>query len=728
VLVNKWARPRDWNHASAKPAIRASAATHHYFAFLSYSHADAADADWLHEELERFRVPRALEGRLTQNGAIPRRLTPVFRDRHELAAADDLGAEIHNALAGSQFLIVLCSPAAARSRWTNAEIEAFKRTRPEGCVLAAIVGGEPFASETPGREAEECFPPALRHRYDRRGRPTAKRAEPLAADLRETGDGKRMGFLKLVAGMLGIGLDDLVQRETLRRQRRLAWLAAASLGGMAVTSSLAIWAVQARDEARDQRREAEGLVGFMLGDLREKLEPIGRLDALDAVGARALAYFEKQDKSELSDDALAQRSRALTLIGEIANARGDLDGALRRYREAMATTGELARRYPDDPQRLFDHAQNVFWVGEIARQRRQMSEAEQAIREYKSLAERMVALEPGNSKWRMEVKYADTNLAVVLMERRKFAEASRLFEQSLQIIESLLAAEPANRDYNRSLTETLAWLGDSQFAEGRFDDSLAQREREMRILASLIGHGTSDVEYRRQMVVAQNAAADVFAARGETSAALSLLDKGLATVEELMRSEPGNVDWATVAADLYFSRAGLQLAVGDATSAGISARAGCDIVNRLRLRDSTVFRWRVELRNTCLGLRARLALTQNSSAEAAALADQAAQVARAETQRSSSIDALQQLANAEVLRGIVAARMGDPAKAKSAFAAAQSAWPKNVGEEPPTLARKTILMLGIGNSKETERLSRRLDELGYRHPLDEWDRKSIRNR
>jgi hypothetical protein len=72
--------------------------------------------------------------------------------------------------------------------------------------------------------------------------------------------------------------------------------------------------------------------------------------------------------------------------------------------------------------------------------------------------------------------------------------------------------------------------------------------------------------------------------------------------------------------------------------------------------------------------------------------------------------------------------MGDPAKAKSAFAAAQSAWPKNVGEEPPTLARKAILMLGIGNSKETERLSRRLDELGYRHPLDEWDRKSIRNR
>ena len=53
---------------------------------------------------------------------------------------------------------------------------------------------------------------------------------------------------------------------------------------MAVTSTLAVVAFEARDEARDQRREAEGLVGFMLGDLREKLEPLGRLDALDSVG------------------------------------------------------------------------------------------------------------------------------------------------------------------------------------------------------------------------------------------------------------------------------------------------------------------------------------------------------------------------------------------------------------------------------------------------------------
>jgi len=170
-------------HRSPRTLVR-------YYAFLSYSHKDEEVADWLHSELEQFRVPHALAGKLTEHGVIPKRLTPIFRDRHELAAADDLGEEIREALECSQFLIVLCSPDAAKSHWTNAEIEAFKKCRPDGCVLAAIASGEPFASDVSGREDEECFPPALRQKFDRRGRPTGKRAEPLAADFRGGDEGR----------------------------------------------------------------------------------------------------------------------------------------------------------------------------------------------------------------------------------------------------------------------------------------------------------------------------------------------------------------------------------------------------------------------------------------------------------------------------------------------------------------------------------------------------------
>jgi hypothetical protein len=123
----KLARVQDWDRSrGSEPDARAAGVRPlRYCAFLSYSHADEEIAGWLHDALEKFRTPSSLAGRLTHNGAIPKRLTPIFRDRHELAASDNLAAGIRDALDSSRFLIVLCSPAAAASRWVNAAIEMF---------------------------------------------------------------------------------------------------------------------------------------------------------------------------------------------------------------------------------------------------------------------------------------------------------------------------------------------------------------------------------------------------------------------------------------------------------------------------------------------------------------------------------------------------------------------------------------------------------------------------
>ena len=65
-----------------------------YYAFISYSHQDKTWADWLHKALETYAVPKRLVGQITTTGPIPRRLTPIFRDRDELASAHDLGRKI----------------------------------------------------------------------------------------------------------------------------------------------------------------------------------------------------------------------------------------------------------------------------------------------------------------------------------------------------------------------------------------------------------------------------------------------------------------------------------------------------------------------------------------------------------------------------------------------------------------------------------------------------------
>ena len=65
-----------------------------YWAFLSYSHRDAKWADWLFKSIESYRPPKQLIGTTTGRGAVPKRLTPIFRDREELASATGTGRTV----------------------------------------------------------------------------------------------------------------------------------------------------------------------------------------------------------------------------------------------------------------------------------------------------------------------------------------------------------------------------------------------------------------------------------------------------------------------------------------------------------------------------------------------------------------------------------------------------------------------------------------------------------
>jgi tetratricopeptide (TPR) repeat protein len=682
-----------------------------YYAFLSYSHRDSGLAGWLHRELERFRVPGSLAGKLTANGVVPKRLTPIFRDQHDLSAGDDLTAEIQAALAASQFLVVLCSPGAAKSKWMNLEIESFKRTRPEGCVLAAVASGEPFASDMPGREKEECFPSALRFKYDRRGHRTEKTADPLAADFRAGDEARRIAFLKLVAGMLGVGLDELVQRETTRKHRKLAWLAAASIGGMAVTSTLAVTAIQARDTARDQRRQAEGLVEFMLGDLKDKLEPIGRLDALDGVGQRVLAYYQMQDASELSDAGLTQRSRALSLMGQVAFARGNLAVASRLYQEALTGTAEAMRRNPDDPQLLFDDAQNVFWIGEIARHRGEIDQAEAAYRQYKILADRMVLLDPDNLKWRMEVLYANENLAIALKAKRRFAEAGRLFGGALGLMQSISAIQPANMDYKRELANLLGWYADSQSALGKLDLAIAARQRQITYVEQLLAEGNDDAGLRARLLPAHEGLGLLLTARGNTEQGIVQLRLALNQSKSLLAIDPTNNEWRDVGTNAQLKLAETLLASGKVLEAAQETSSACSVAEALLTHDPNVARWQM-LRTDCLSMRARLALASGETPQAIALAGRAVQAARLERSGDAVGDAYTVAAACRLL-GDVRERGGDPAGAHTAWSDGLSQLPPNAAERPSEMFERAELLRRLGRAQEAAPLDARLTAIGY---------------
>lgn len=500
-----------------------------YRAFISYSHRDRKTAAWLHRALETYRAPKQL--RSEGGEALAGGLRPIFRDRDDLSAAADLSGAIREALDLSDALIVLCSPASAASRWVDQELAYFLATRGPGQVICVITPSTPLVTPL-----DELLTPALRAAL-----PVG--VEPLAVDLRPGADGRRLARLKIAARLLRVSLDQLVQRDARRRLRLMSAFTALALVVTVGMGAMTVLTLQSRQIAREQRDETEALVAYMLGDLRQQLEPVGRLDVLDGVSAKVLAYYAKARDDRLDDKALAQRAKAQTLLGTIREQRGDLVGAEDAFGQAATTTRTLAERDPKDGQRIFDEAQNVFWLGYVQWRRGDVAGAERGFKQYDALARRLVQLDPRRAEWRVEVAYANNNLGTLLFEQGRPEEAAAAFRKALAVFEAERARAPKAKVNLVGAANSRAWLADCLVRLGRLREALAEREAVSALLAEAAAGARDDKRLLARSVAAESALLRLRFDLGEAIASRQAFEAATRRLNELAALDPSNARW-----------------------------------------------------------------------------------------------------------------------------------------------------------------------------------------
>jgi tetratricopeptide (TPR) repeat protein len=684
-----------------------------YWAFLSYSHHDKLIAKRLQKQLETYRVPRRLVGRETSVGVVPARVSPVFRDRDELHAGADLKASVQDALSKSRWLIVVCTPDAARSPWVNREIIEFKKLHGERRVLALIARGEPFASDMPGREAEECFPPALRRALNDQGLPEGELLEPIAADMRKQGDGPQRAMLKLLAGMVGVSFDDLVRRDMQRRVRLLSVVAGASVLGLVAFAFLAVMAVQARNEAQHQRMQAEGLIEFMLGDLRKKLEPVGRLEVLDSVGEKALAYYGAQESGKLDATALGHRSRAMHLIGEIRSLRGKPEEAQVAFEQAASTTAQLLANEPNSSQRLFDHAQSAFWVGDAAWKRGDGKTAELWLNQYLALAEKLTNIDPGNVDWRAELAFAHVNLGVVQlgMGRPKVALVS------LKLAEELLAQLfPERPDLGYELAQNHGWKASAYEVLGDYERALAEQKRKLAIFRSMPG-GEKNRTAQRGIFNAMEHVSRYELALGKVSEAEANTRASLELGERLIGVDPKNLLWLGDACGARLRLAEILLLQNRLADARREFAHANDCVKQVEANGALSIRYTVVLKARQLSLSPSLEADRSDKLVERMeefLQDLAPKLKIDTTERTQLTT---ELANLSIAQGDLLFSRGDATAARSAWLRAEAMLrPLAEGANGSVLTPLAQARLRMGSTTDAMALASQIQVSTYRHP------------
>ena len=496
-----------------------------YRAFISYSHADAATATWLHRQLEGWRVPKRMR---LADPSLPERLAPVFRDREDLASAGELGPQIQAALSDSDALLVVCSPEAARSRWVDAEVRAFKAGGRGERVFAVIVAGEPGA----GGETE-CFPPSLREGD----------SEPLAADLRPGKDGKELALLKLISGLLGVPLDTLRQREARRRHQRMAAITSIAVAVMLVTSFLAVQAMLARQAAERRQNQAEALVGFMLGDLNDKLSEVARLDILERVHDHAMAYFQSLPDTDVTEQALEQRVRALMRIGNVRQDQGHLDKARESYLAADKLASQLAREAPDNVSRQLMHADLLAYLGTLHWYQGELDRAQAYFDDSQAVLLRARALAPKDPVLLFQLATLDNNAGHVLESRGDAAAATVHYRRMLQSTQQLVAISPAKIAWQNHLGLAHNNLAKMALLAGDLRGAVAGYRADVAIEAKLARVDARNNSQAERLLLARGALGRTLALTGALDEGAAELQAALDDAQRLSALEPDSASF-----------------------------------------------------------------------------------------------------------------------------------------------------------------------------------------
>jgi len=472
-----------------------------YKAYISYTHVDQKWAAWLQRALESYRVPARLTDKQAKN-ELPRRLSPVFRDREDLSSASSLSESLIKALRASDALIVVCSPAATRSRWVNEEIRQFRSLGNSEQILCMVVDGDPGARS--GKE--QCYPPALFEG------PDGTETQPLAADARDWADGKQLAKLKLISALLGVRLDELRRRDLKRRRR---WLALSAVTVVAAIALGLITLLSIKSE-QQERENAERMASFIV-ELGEDLRSDVDLGTLGNISSSAMRYLQKIDPRKLTPETSIKVGLALRQLGHVSLGQGKLPESLTAFQHSLDLFRELSQKYPDSMDIRFELAQAEFYVGDFHYAQRDIQSAWKPWERYLEISREMYNAEPTNRKWLLEVSYGTMNLLLLRISSGQPADQELLeaLNGAVTLARRTLTEWPNNSEVLSHYSNTLAWAADGELLACHLEASIDYRRETLEMALEAVNANPSSNYLRERLAYAHSGMAKVHTDLGE---------------------------------------------------------------------------------------------------------------------------------------------------------------------------------------------------------------------
>ena len=380
-----------------------------------------------------------------------------------------------------------------------------------------------------------------------------------------------------------------VAAEASRRHRALRrWLVAVGVVAIiAVGTGVLAW--KKKREAVAAKKAADSLINYMQHDLSNKLGKLGYLSVMQSLNAKIRKYHEDHPAEAGDLETERERGVALDQQGDVLRGQGDLEKALRSYRESLAIFAKLTKQDPANTDWQHYLAGSYNKVGDALRARWSgLPAALQSYRDALAISEKLVKQNPANADWHRELSLCYLKVGEILSLQSSPHEAIMSYGDGLAILFKLPEQDRAGTVTQHICSRFYSNLGDVlslvDLPDARVDALKRYRDC-LGIVEKLAKDDPSNAQWQRELSVSYAKIADVLTKQKDFSGALQNYRASVAIAERLVSQDPSNFDWQRDLSVNYLGVGDVLLAQKDLPGALQSYRASIAIGEGLLQKD-----------------------------------------------------------------------------------------------------------------------------------------------
>ncbi len=386
-------------------------------------------------------------------------------------------------------------------------------------------------------------------------------------------------------------IDDEERAErALARQRRFALGAVAVLlamtlaGGILFTRQLGL----ERDSAESARRQseairdnAESLSRYIITDLHQELERIGRVEVLATAADRVRAHYDSLPVEARTPQSELNHARTLLKLSSAAAIAGDPESAVRLGDEAILIARTLRDSMPSDSLVELMLGDAMAQQGFQRHMLGQSAEGMREIEEGVAILRRVYQRGAGSDEVAEAMVNALVNAARVADRAMTRADAMGFYNEAGALARMRVELDPSDYEWKRRLAVVVAQQSQDLIKKGDLAGALARMEEGRDLVKAWMDAEPDNPHALREYSTALGRIGGLLADLGRIEEAERAHLDELSSTEKLVRIDPANTNWRGDLAHTNIAVGAFYEKIGNRARARLHCQRGVEMLEPL---------------------------------------------------------------------------------------------------------------------------------------------------